>query len=297
MQNAHVNHLDLRSLELLAALIETRSITRAGEAFGLSQPAASRAVAQLRLALGDPLLVRTSKGYALTPRATTLAPRLASVRRDLTALFAPETFDPATTDRIFGIATTDYGALTVLADSSRRLALDAPSAAIDVAPWTSDTIRLLEDGVLDAALYPEAPLPPDFHYKTLFEDNYVLVADGERSGNATTRKDPLLSRRVVMLYPDGGMLAEDDPLGAAGAPTAAIALRTPYFTSAIWALPGTDLVLALPRRIAVRLAKPHGLAILPSCFGDLSFCYRLVWHESRHRDPSHRWLRAIIAVD
>lgn len=60
--DAALDHLDLRSLRLLAAVLEHRSVTRAGERLGLSQPAASRAVAHLRRALGDPLLVRAGVG-------------------------------------------------------------------------------------------------------------------------------------------------------------------------------------------------------------------------------------------
>lgn len=45
--------LDLRALHLLATVLRLRSVTRAAEELGLSQPAASRALAHLRRALGD----------------------------------------------------------------------------------------------------------------------------------------------------------------------------------------------------------------------------------------------------
>ena len=60
---------DFNLLPVLRALLDTASVTRTGELLGLSQPAASRAVARLRRHLGDALLVRTSKGYRLTPFA------------------------------------------------------------------------------------------------------------------------------------------------------------------------------------------------------------------------------------
>ena len=66
--------LDLRALHLLGSILETRSVTRTAEAFGLSQPAASRALEQLRRALGDRLVVRGSAGGSLTPRAQALVP-------------------------------------------------------------------------------------------------------------------------------------------------------------------------------------------------------------------------------
>ena len=60
--NTELDSLDLRSLRLLKSILELRSVTKAGETLTLSQPAASRVLAQLRRALGDPLLVRGRHG-------------------------------------------------------------------------------------------------------------------------------------------------------------------------------------------------------------------------------------------
>jgi len=60
---------DLNLLRYLRALVDSASVTRAGETLGMSQPASSRAVARLRLRFADPLLVRTGRGYVLTPLA------------------------------------------------------------------------------------------------------------------------------------------------------------------------------------------------------------------------------------
>src|SRR5258708_20342427 len=72
MRAMHVSGVDLNLLPLLDALLTERHVTRAAELVGLSQPAASRALGRLRLLFGDPLLVRSGRGFALTPRAETL---------------------------------------------------------------------------------------------------------------------------------------------------------------------------------------------------------------------------------
>lgn len=59
--------LDLNLLVALRALLEERNVTRAGQRIGLSQPAASAALARLRRHFGDDLLVRTGNAYDLTP--------------------------------------------------------------------------------------------------------------------------------------------------------------------------------------------------------------------------------------
>jgi len=63
---------DLNLLKALNALIASESITRMGAHLGITQPAASRVMTRLRRAFADTLLVRTSKGYVLTPRALAL---------------------------------------------------------------------------------------------------------------------------------------------------------------------------------------------------------------------------------
>lgn len=295
MQDAHVDDLDLRSLRFLAALLETVSITRTGEIFGLSQPAASRVVERLRRALADPLLVRGSRGYVLTKRAEALKPFVANVRVSIDAVFAPDEFDPQTASRTFRIGSTDYGALTVLADLSRTMMQVAPATRLEIAPWAEDTLKRLEEGSLDAALYPEAPLPQDFHFKPLFRDDYALALDNAFAPIDGLKLEEIwLRRRIVVLYPDGRRLMPDDVLGDLGAPADLIALRTPYFTSATWALPGTSMIMALPSRVAKRLAQAARLLTVPLATLVPDFSYRLVWHARVHNDPSHRWLRALI---
>ena len=296
MQTTHVDDLDFRSLRFLAVLLETVSITRAGEAFGLSQPASSRATERLRRALGDPLIVRGSGGYVLTQRAEALKPLVTIAQNGVDAVFAPDQFEPRTSTRLFRIATTDYGALTVLADAARRISEAALGAGIEIASWSEATLERLENGALDAALYPEAHLPQDFHFKSLFRDDYVLVADEAHLPEGRLSFEKFLNRRrIVMLYPDGRRTLSDDVLGEFGAPSSLIALKTPYFTSAMWALPGSDLVAVLPRRVADRLASVTSLRLIPVPESVSPFNYRLIWHERAHRDAGHRWLRDMMA--
>src|SRR5258708_36039841 len=61
--------LNLNLLPVLDALLTERSVSRAGTRLGLSQPAVSNALAQLRELLHDPLFMRKSGGMAPTRRA------------------------------------------------------------------------------------------------------------------------------------------------------------------------------------------------------------------------------------
>ena len=65
--------MDLNLLVVFDAIMRDRSVTRAGERLGLSQPAMSHALTRLRHMLKDELFVRSPNGMMPTPRAELLA--------------------------------------------------------------------------------------------------------------------------------------------------------------------------------------------------------------------------------
>src|SRR5437879_7909073 len=65
--------IDLNLLVVFDAVMQERSVTRAGRRLGLSQPAMSHALTRLRYALKDDLFIRSPKGMLPTPRAEQLA--------------------------------------------------------------------------------------------------------------------------------------------------------------------------------------------------------------------------------
>jgi DNA-binding transcriptional LysR family regulator len=300
MHNKVLDKLDIRSLRMLQILLETRSVTKAGEALSIGQPAASRVLAQLRLAFEDPLLVRGRHGNALTPRAEALQP-LISETLDLVAnLFAKRAFDPQNTSLRLKIATTDYGAATVLVPLAQQLALSAPNLRIDIAPWNTQTLLHLEDGQLDLALYSESKLPENFHHRSLFRDKYAcLVRQGHplseqmRGDGSLDPRAAALFPQTVMLYPEGDRLTSDDVLSRLGHPAKRIVMSTPYFTSAPLLVSGTDTLILLPSRLGDILAKSAPVALI-ALHADTEFEYRLIWHERTQRDQGRSWIRTQI---
>jgi len=294
--DAELDQIDLKTLRMLAALLDTASVTQSGEVVGLSQPAASRAVARLRRALGDPLLVRTSKGYALTVRAEALKPRVADALAALGRMFEGDDFHPGTARRTFRIAATDYGSVTVLSRLAAQIAREAPGVCLDVVPFGPNTFSDLESGALDCALDADADLPPDFHYRELFRDDYACLV--RRGHPCLSRKGDIVERiaaspQAVMMYPEGGRMLPDEVLRELGVVPTATTLRTPYFMSTPWIIAETDLVMCVPRRVAERLASVAGLQVLPLP-NSPSFSYRMIWHERVHRDLGLRWIRNLV---
>src|SRR5690242_14216070 len=69
----HLANLDLNLLVALRELLRERSVTCAAERLGVTQPAASAALARLRRHFGDELLVRDRGEYTLTALGVQLA--------------------------------------------------------------------------------------------------------------------------------------------------------------------------------------------------------------------------------
>src|SRR5215203_1105933 len=82
-------HPDLNLLVTLDVLLAEGSVARAARRLRLSPSAMSRALARLREATGDPLLVRAGRGLVPTPRALELRERVGQLVTDAQALLRP----------------------------------------------------------------------------------------------------------------------------------------------------------------------------------------------------------------
>ena len=168
-------------------LLEEGNVTRAGQRLELSQPAMSAALARLRRRFDDELLVRAGRDYELTPFARDLLPEVQhAVRLMQRALHLEDEFDPATSDRTFRMAMSDYAIAVVheplrAADAgggSRRTAGDREPRP--GRPRSSDRVLLDHDALI-------APLGFGFpgESRPLWRDRMVLIADRGNPGSAT----------------------------------------------------------------------------------------------------------------
>lgn len=78
--------LDANLIPVLHALLEHESVTRAGAALGMTQPATSHALARLRRFFDDPLLVRRGQLMEKTAKARGLEPAARRAVQELLAL-------------------------------------------------------------------------------------------------------------------------------------------------------------------------------------------------------------------
>ena len=152
--------VDLNLLVALDALLAERSVTRAADRLGLSQPGMSNALARLRKLFGDPLLVREGLTLVPTPRAESLRqPVQEALSLIQQAMDNRSAFDPAADRATFTVSCSDYSLLMLIGPLVRLLAVAAPGLTIQVLPRASDAVRLLRDGEADLVIEPVEIMP------------------------------------------------------------------------------------------------------------------------------------------
>src|SRR5258708_16487991 len=102
MHRMHIGKLDMNLLRVFDAVYRLRSVSRASDDLGLSQPATSQAVSRLRLVLKDALFVRAQGGVEPPPKAQRLAVAVPLATSTLeNALLGREEFNAPTARRAF----------------------------------------------------------------------------------------------------------------------------------------------------------------------------------------------------
>src|SRR5882724_1682452 len=176
MNQAHFASLDLNLLRVFDALMEERSVTRAGARLRLTQSAISHALNRLRYMLADELFVRGTEGMQPTARAAEIGPRLRQALHHMQLALAPSAFDPKTTDRCFTIGATDYISALLLPEITARLRIEAPHAELRVRPLDDiDIVDELDAGRMDLVTGSFGRVPERFGQEPLYGDEMVWL--------------------------------------------------------------------------------------------------------------------------
>ncbi len=295
MRTTHIDRVDLNLLQPLLALLEERHVTRAADRLALSQPAMSRALQRLRRHFGDELLVRGPDGYSLTPRAERLRDQMATVVTDLNQLFATESFDPATAAQAFRLGVSDYTIAAFGPALVREILLQSPNSTVTCAALDARAFEKLDAGSLDLVIYGRGA-PDRYSSQHLFTDRFVCVVAADHA-LARRKSASAVSLSQYLRWPhlsiDIGQPGVDRALEAHNT-ARRIAVVMPYHVLGTSILPGTDLVLTVPARLALQFAHPRRTRVLdaPRELGGVQF--HAVWHPRLDEDPSQSWLRGIV---
>jgi DNA-binding transcriptional LysR family regulator len=286
---------DLNLLIVFDAVMQERSVTRAGSRIGLSQPAMSHALNRLRYMLKDELFVRTPDGMAPTPRAEALAQPLRHALSEMQLALEPAEFDPTTADRRFALAVNNYSAVVLAPPLVAAVSAAAPAVRLDLRPsGTLDIVDRLDRGDLDLTIGSTDSPAERFASAPLLEDPFVMVM---RRGHPGSRRKVTTASFAALPHLEISSSREDtdfiDRWLRENGTTRRIALRAPYLSAAP-ILVQSDLVATLSRRIAQELVRNHPLQICTPPYESPRVRTTMLWHRRLESHPAHRWLREVV---
>lgn len=287
--------LDLNLLVVFDAIMRERSVTRAGQRLGLSQPAMSHALTRLRHMLKDELFVRSPGGMMPTPRAEQLAAPVRIALDGLQQSLEPVSFDPSKAATTFRIAVDNYAAVVLVAPIAARLAREAPGVRLDFRPsGTLDVLEQLDRGELHLAIGPQRAPGERFSQQRLLQDQFVVVHRADHPAakkEFSTEKLAALAQLDISSAQFGTDLAETGP--ARSKSQAKAALRAP-FLSAAQILATSDLISMLPLNVARSMARSHRLAYARLSRPPKPAEAAMIWLRRLDNQPAHQWLRDLI---
>lgn len=289
---------DLNLLPIFVALMEERSVTRAAQRLGITQPALSNALARLRVTMRDPLFIRERYGVRPTQMAEELAPVIAAALARLDdAILGQQDFDPGEAVRLFTIAPNSYVEFVLAPAIVTRLRERAPGIKLRLMPFGND---LTETGVMSgdtAMVLGRIVDPPDnLVVQHLMDDGLscVVRADHPEIDQAISREQYERLRHVNVLPPGrlrAGLFQALDQRGL----RREVAVSVTHFLAVPEMIAATDDCATLPNLICRHLARDPRLKVLPAPVDLGTFPVQMGWHVRYRQDPAHRWLRALIA--
>jgi DNA-binding transcriptional LysR family regulator len=293
----NISGINLNLLVAFEALFEELSVTGAARRVGVTQPAMSNTLAQLRKLFDDALFLRQRTGLLPTARAKELAEPIRKGLALLQGALAAPRFEPETSERRFVIAASDYVELVLLPSLLRRLSKVAPQVRLSLKPWgLHEAPPELARGEVDLMLGFCDKLLPHHYEQPLFEDEYVCVVRRRHPTvkNKLTLAQYLELSHVLVSARADGPGSVDRALSALGKKRK-LGARVSHFLTVPVLVSQTDFVAALDRRVAEVFAGPLGLKLFPPPLKLPKGTIGQVWHEQQHSDLAQRWLRGVIA--
>ncbi len=289
--------MDLNLLVAFDAMIEHRSVTRAAEALGLSQPAMSAAVARLRNRFGDPLFVKTGAEMRATARANELAPPVRLVMETVKSkILQLSAFDPAQSVRTFTIITPDIGEINFLPSVLARMAKDAPNANLRTLSMPRHATReALESGAADLAVgyFPDLH-KAGFYQQRLFRNELVCIVrkDHPSIGRTITLKAYLAASHAVV-RPEGREHVFEQFLHGRHLQRRVV-VEIAHFMSLLPILTTTDLIATVPKDLADVCARHAPIRILACPIKAPPIDVHQFWHRRFNKEAANVWFRGMI---
>lgn len=307
-----MERFDLNLFVYLDVLLRERSVTKAAQALGITQPAMSNGLKRLRELFDDPILVRTSDGMSATERALQLQPLVRNILADVDSAVQPTgVFEAQGSGRVFRIMVSDYAEATLVPAIVKRLRREAPGVILDFLTPSDVTYKDVEQGKVDMAINRFDALPQSFHQKTLWRDGFACLVNPSNPLLENFSLDAYLKANHIWVSKTGMGVGTgvnptkdkavqlgwvDEALAAVGHKRNISVFTRHYQMPALLAM-NNDLVATLPTRVARMQAASGDLKMVEAPYDIPPFELKMAWSPLLHHNPPHQWMRALIAEE
>ena len=289
----HVAQTDLNLLVILDELLRSRSTTLAARRLGRTQSAISHALARLRLTFDDALFVRAGSALRPTTTAEQLQAPLREVLSQTEGILARSNvaFEPASIERTFVVAGTDYAEIMLMPRLLPVLRKEAPGIDVVTMFLGDDVERAIQARDVDLAFGSRFRTLAGILHDKVRDEHMVLLL---RKKHPALKK-PLTARSYAALdhvlvtprgLPGGAVDLALEPLGL----TRRVVLRMPHFAAAAAVVAKTDLVVTMPAGMAAQVMA-FGLVTRPVPVSVAGFTFSIGYSASYENDAAHRWFR------
>jgi DNA-binding transcriptional LysR family regulator len=292
-----LGRVDLNLLVVFEAVFRERHVANAAKRLHVSPSAVSHGLGRLRALFDDPLFLRTPKGVLPTARANAVSISVSEILSRVRGVIGSvASFEPALSARRFVVGAPDAITSVVLPRLMSLLRCEAPRIDLSFRHLLPQMVTAeLDAGTIDLALTPfDDSVPVRFVTERIFDEEFVIAA---RLGHPFLAS-PSLGRYCAALHVlvsiSGDQSGHVDSVLAESGLSRRVALSVPNFMLALAALPGSDLLAAVPSSLVAVHGARFGIGSVKSPLALARWPMGAVVPKVALMDPGVTWLKDVL---
>lgn len=294
MEKFDALRIDGHTLRVFLTVCETRSVSRTADAFDLNQSTISHTIDKMRLAVGDPLFVKSGRGITPTEKAITIIPRVQEILAGIEGLFEETEYDPAQDVRPIVVAVPTPALMPEMKAAHAIIREAAPRMLFQVTRLAprERLAEILTLGEADVAVAINATkIPATLNSVRYGEDRLVVYYDPARRGPVESIEDYAKATHAVADFGGKTKSVVEEALEKRRMHRT-IGFAAPTASSLGETLIGTDMLATMPKGLA--RGAYSGLAYCDPPVKLPPLAYDLVWHRRFEHSGRNIWIRRIL---
>jgi DNA-binding transcriptional LysR family regulator len=292
--------IDFNLSKHLEALLLHRSVSKAAQQVGITQPAMSNSFIKIKAHFKDPILVKTKSGYILTPLAESLLPKMQILMKEFDAVFLERKAFDATIDKsVFNIIVSDASGFVIGPKLLNHIEEKFPNIRINLLPMEDNfSLNKLDNDQVSLAIVStlDSKLPERLYTKLIRKEPFSVAGCGTHLENkkSISFKDYVNGSHYIVTPKGIDSTVIDKELEKLGH-TRKVTNNISHFSIAVNAVLDTPHFLTLPSSVLEQSAKYIPIKVFQIPFELPQVNHSLLWHERVHTDEGNIWLRNLIS--